>query len=130
MLDLLLADVTKYVISPFPSRYHCRTAGRGMHSGIPSSITENALVYSTRQHASCESATPTVPLVTFAFSKTWELHLCQHWLELFHEFQWYRQPRSNVEPFLSDHQTCWKNSKIEPRVKTKSGKRIMNIIQD
>jgi hypothetical protein len=37
VLDLLLADVTKYVISPCPIRYYCRTAGGGMHSGMPSS---------------------------------------------------------------------------------------------
>ncbi len=38
VLDLLLADVTKYVISPFPTRYYCLTAGGGMHSGTLSIV--------------------------------------------------------------------------------------------
>ena len=37
VLDLPLADVAKCVISPFPTRYYCQTAGGGMHSGMPSS---------------------------------------------------------------------------------------------
>ncbi len=39
MLDLLLAEVTRYTISPFPSRCYCRTAGGGMHSGMPSTFS-------------------------------------------------------------------------------------------
>ena len=37
VLDLLLADVTKCVISPCLTSYYWRTAGGGMHSGMPSS---------------------------------------------------------------------------------------------